>query len=122
MGTSKTAPKFFPPFCASCGAHVGFSVSRCGACAKPKALDRSELRAFKRLVKRHWGNGLIRSLVRSPLGYRPCLVTEMPRHAASWSKEERMQVSQACTERAQLANLYDRFQASHGDSRRAVRS
>ena len=117
------------PFCILCGLHIGSAavVKVCGACARRRrgqraSLSMAELTRFARLARKHW-TGSARELLTAPGGYRPTLYT-LPHTALSrprWSDAELRQFKADCREREQLANLYDRAQASRGDGRRACR-
>ena len=117
------------PFCCVCGLHIGNGavIKVCGACSRRRngqkaRLSRPELARFARLARKHW-TGTARELLTAPGGYRPTLYT-LPHTAASrpmWSDAELRQFRVNCAEREQLANLYDRAQASRGDDRRACR-
>ena len=117
------------PFCGVCGLHMGNGavVKVCGACARRRkgqkaTLCMAELTRFARLARKHW-TGTARELLTAPGGYRPTLYT-LPHSAASrplWSDAELKQFKADCREREQLANLYDRIQATRADARRACR-
>lgn len=122
------------PFCAQCGLHIGngSQTGVCGVCHRlindqPARLSVRELVRLARLVKRHWGDGQIRSLLfaqnGTPEGYRPALVCRpIAVLRFSYTDAELRAHSRDCEERTELANLYDRAQGARGDARRAVRT
>lgn len=122
------------PFCSGCGLHIGTGAvpGMCGVCMRglakaPVELTRPELMRAARLVRKHWGDGRLRSLLNArnatPEGYRPNFVVRASEHwAFQYSDKDCAELLAACVERAQLADLYDRLQFMRGDSRRAVRS
>jgi hypothetical protein len=85
-------------------------------------MDHHELREFLRLIRKHWGSGKARDLIYAPNHYRPCLVVKpTDRDRAGRTPDEQKALVAECAERALLADLYDRAQATRGDSRRAAR-
>lgn len=106
------------PQCVSCGAHIGWHApaSMCGACRNPSPLTRRDMRQMRKLTISHWGNGSIRSLVQAQGGYRPALVVKKDDLALFCAASVEM-----CRQRAELADYYDRMQASRNDPRRACR-
>lgn len=122
-------------YCCGCAQHMGQgpSTQLCGACLRqkagqPVALALSEWRRFAQLCRLYWGDGKIRSLLLAqngtPEGYRPTLRTNMPdrRFTVDWTDAETAHQRETCALLVELANLYDRAQASRGDARRACRS
>ena len=122
------------PFCAQCGLHIGngSQTGVCGVCRRvvgdlPVRLSVCELVRLARLVRRHWGDGKLRSLLfaqnGTPQGYRPALVCRpVAMLRFSYTDAELRAHRRDCEERADLADLYDRAQGARGDARRAVRT
>jgi hypothetical protein len=117
------------PKCSGCGSHIGTGASICGACKNPQPLTWLELMKLGRLVRRHWGSGVLRELVMHST-YRPTL--SVTAHFSvvlcedrRLSREAHLKIfelaNDALNERAELADLYDRSQAQRGLRRRAVR-
>lgn len=132
--TRKPAPAF-SACCTRCHAHMGLGAPEqlCGACqrsaaAQPVGLTLSEWRRFSELCRLYWGDGKIRSLLLAQNGtaegYRPTLRTRMPdkRFTIDWTDSELATQRATCLLLVELANLYDRAQASRQDARRALRS
>lgn len=121
------------PFCGRCTLHIGNGTQTrlCGVCCRvaadlPVRLTSRELMRLARLVKRHWGDGKLRSLLfaqnGTPEGYRPALVCRpVDVLRFSYTDAELRAHRRDCEERAELAELYDRAQGARGDARRAVR-
>lgn len=112
--------------CKYCAAMV-FTGALCG-CRKTLDFDRvapsmAELRELFRLTRKHWGSGKARDLIYAPGGYRPCFVVKpTDRDRAGRTPDEQKALMAECAERARLADLYDRAQATRGDARRAART
>ena len=85
-------------------------------------------REFAGLVKKHWGDGSLRSLLIGRGGYRPTLISAVcprlrqRRFNLGESLEDLAAFAADCAERARLADLYDAIQARRGDPRRAART
>jgi hypothetical protein len=85
-------------------------------------------REFLFLVKRHWGDGSIRSLLVGLGNYRPTLITRvcprlrLRRYNEGWSKEDLAAFANDCKQRSRLADLYDLIQERRNDPRRAART
>lgn len=113
--------------CKTCAAMV-FTRVVCGACRRVQASERvalnlSELRELFKLTRKHWGSGKPRELLYAPGGYRPCLIVKpTDRDRAGRTPDEQKALITECAERARLADLYDRAQATRGDKRRAARA
>lgn len=113
--------------CKTCAQNVYTGVL-CGACRKTLdaervALNLAELRELFRLTRKHWGSGKPRDLLYAPRGYRPCLIVKpTDRDRANRTPDEQKALVAECAERARLADLYDRAQATRGDARRAART
>lgn len=115
------------PFCGRCRLHIGSAGFQCGACANPAPLSFRDLMRFGRLVRRHWA-GTPRELWRASVlhDYRPTLITRLdPRHERrlnlTYDLNDGISERQACAERSELADLYDRIQHSRGSELRACR-
>lgn len=120
------AVKHKAPRCEKCGAHIGLEKV-CGACKRLRKrqgipLTMAELMRFGRLAQKHWYGGRPRDLVRHA-SYRPNFVVTIPAYMPSIasSVDVKGMISE-CSERGELADLYDRIQCSRGDARRACRS
>ena len=112
--TARRPPRY--PHCRICQRHIGWGADICGACSTPTPLSMRELMRLARLVRLHWGDGRVRTLLRGDGGYRPTLITvPIIRRFVELDRS-------LYQERAELADLYDRAQASRGDERRAVRT
>lgn len=116
--------------CKTCAAMV-FTRVVCGACRRVQdservALNLSELRELFKLTRKHWGiQQSAIELLRAPASYRPCFVVKpVDRDGAgrTLTPEEQQALITECAERARLADLYDRAQATRGDKRRAARA
>jgi hypothetical protein len=113
--------------CKTC-AEMVFTRVVCGACrrvldSERVALNLSELRELFKLTRKHWGSGKPRELIYAPGGYRPCFIVKpTDRDRAGRTPDEQKALIAECVERARLADLYDRAQATRGDKRRAVRA
>ena len=111
------------PFCGRCRRHIGSAGFQCGACANPVPLSFRDLMRFGRLVQRHWA-GTPRELLRAAKthNYRPTLITRLhPNFEAHASADDIIAERADCTERSELADLYDRIQHSRGSELRACR-
>ena len=96
----------------------------CGACRVERIpLSLSELRELFKLTRKHWGSGKPRDLIYAPGGYRPCFIVKpTDRDRAGRTLDEQKALIAECEERARLADLYDRAQATRGDKRRSARA
>lgn len=88
----------------------------------------STWREFASLVRKHWGDGSLRSLLIGQGNYRPNLITgssprlRQRRYEEGWSREDLAAFDADCAQRARLADLYDLIQECRGDDRRAART
>ena len=119
-------PSLRLPICSNCGLDIGTTARHlCGACKRartgPVALSLPELRRFVRLCRSLWTGGTPRELATSA-GFRPCFAgaTADPQPYRTWQARLESYEKEAAS-REELADYYDRLQASAGRPRRALR-
>ena len=119
-------PSLVLPICSVCGLDIGTTARHlCGACKRartgPVALSLPELRRFVRLCRALWTGGTPRELATSA-GFRPCFAGAVADRQPYRTWQARLEsYEKEAANQEELADYYDRLQASAGRPRRALR-